>query len=98
MNDTLVCRLKKKRLVYLHTTGGGSNISTRSIWAVEIDVNYPWAGSFTDRRDDASAFTPSLARVINGRLKKAKMTPFEMKQAPKDHDGTIWYLHHEITR
>ena len=98
MESVLVSRLKKKQLVYLRTTIGGADIATKPIWAVEIDTTYPWAGSYTDLHNDASAFTPTLARALNGRLKKAGMAPFEVDLAPKGHNRAIWYFQHEISK
>jgi len=98
MTGTIKDRLKKKKLVYLRTTRSGTGIKSHPIWAVEIDANYPWAGGFSHRREDATAFTPKLARLINSRLKKAGMSTMEADPAPKDHDGAIWYSAHEISK
>jgi len=92
MTGTIKDRLKKKKLVYLRMT------RPYPIWAVEIDAKYPWAGGFTHRREDATAFTPRLARLINSRLKKAGMSTMEEDPAPKDHDGAIWYSAHDISK
>ena len=91
MTSVLVSR---KRLVYLRALMAGTNIVTMPIWAIEIDTTFPWAGAWTYRQEDASAFTYSLAMAINNRLKKYKMPPLAMVTAPKEYDGTIWFLKH----
>lgn len=98
MVSTLKDRLIKKRLVYLRMTQSGTGIAPHPIWAVEIDAYYPWAGGFTHQREDATAFTPKLARMINSRLKKAGMSPMKEEPAPEDHKGAIWYSAHEIAK
>ncbi len=96
--QTLKDKLKKRHLVYLYGTASGSGIQPHRIWAIEIDPLYPWAGGFTTRKENASAFTVALARVINKRLKEHGMTPWHQEVAPKEHEGPIYFLDHEITK
>lgn len=90
-------RLKRKKLVYLYAEASGPGIGTYRHWAIEIDPTYPWAGGFTDLREDATAFTPAAAKKINRPQKAWSYFGYSQEAAPKDHDGRIVYLPEEIS-
>jgi len=91
--------LKSKGLVYLHSTMSGPGMSKPCrMWAIDIDPTYPWAGGWTYRREDASAFTVAAAKAINDQYGKSGISKggYDQEPAADDHSGTIYYLPHEI--
>ncbi len=88
-------RLKRKRLVYLSLGVGDPGSEITRHWAIEIDSRYPYSGGFTDKREDASAFTLKLATAINKSMRELGYQEYTIEEAPKDHDGSIFCLKRE---
>jgi hypothetical protein len=94
--------LLKRDLVYLGARVSGLGIKPYETYAIEINAAYPWAGSFTDKKEDATAFTKRYVRALGRSIKAWKkagwpasvytLTPI----APGTHKGPIVYLPKEI--
>ncbi len=94
--------LLKRKLVHLSMEVRGDDIKSYTSYAMEIDLNYPWAGSFTGEKADAAAFTVGFVRTLRKSIASARRSGFPASMYtitpvdPATHEGRIFFMPDEI--